>query len=273
MSQHAYDLVGPAYDVDNHPGTWPTVSYIICSTPRCGSTLLSEGFLASGCMGIPVEYFNTVYHAPLAARWGSIGLNAYLTDLREHRTDQSGTFGIKMHWAQMVNYHELSRRELGQPPADSLNPEEAHRERYRFLEEAFPKPRFIHITRLNRIRQAVSWYVGARTGEWTRLEGQANSGRGPLPYDLDQILRYLLAIDAAEANWREFFRVNGIRPITIIYEEFANAYTESMAALMRTLGLEPVSLPLPRLKKQADETTEPLVQQAIRDLYASSAML
>jgi LPS sulfotransferase NodH len=225
-------------------------------------------------MGYPVEYFNTVFYPAMSARWGCGNLDQFLTGLLQRRTDASGGFSIKMHWAHLAHFFDLYRAQQGQPPLLDPNSEEAHRERYRFLQQAFPNPRFIQSTRLNRVRQAVSWYVGSLTGEWARLEGEAApQRRGPLPYDLDKILAYLVALDAAEASWREFFRINQIQPITVLYEELETDYLKTMEATLSSLGVTSVALPQPRLKKQADETTELLIQQAVRDLSQAALML
>jgi LPS sulfotransferase NodH len=274
MIQLALDPLSEACDVHHPAGTRPAVSYVVCSTPRSGSTLLSEGLWATGRMGIPVEYFNTVHRDTLSARWGSGRLQTYFADLLERRTDRSGAFSTKVHWAQLVDFHQLYQQELGEPFPQNSSAEEAHQARYRFLAATHPNPRFIHIVRLNRVRQAVSWYVAAHTGNWGFREGEPRPDmQDPPLYSLDEVLAYMVALGAAEASWQEFFRVNDIRPVTVVYEDLEIAFAETMTALMGELGLEPFDFPRPRLRKQADETTEPLVQLAMRDLGHIAARL
>ncbi|HEY9723448.1 MAG TPA: Stf0 family sulfotransferase, partial [Oscillatoriaceae cyanobacterium] len=235
MTASIIDVIDPAFDVDNPSGTRPSVSYIICSTPRSGSSLLTEGLWSSGRMGIPAEYLNVVHQAPLAGRWGSEGLSAYLQALTERRTDRTGAFCLKVHWAQLIQYHRWFQQERGETPAPSTDPEAEHRARYRFLAETFPNPRFISISRLNRVRQAVSWYVAACTGEWARTAQDSGAARAVPPFNLDKLLAYLVALDAGEANWREFFRVNGVQPVAMLYEKLEEDFTAAIHELARAM--------------------------------------
>src|SRR5204862_7996684 len=41
----------------------PSRSYLICATPRSGSTLLCEALKAGGIAGIPEEYFEALRHS------------------------------------------------------------------------------------------------------------------------------------------------------------------------------------------------------------------
>jgi LPS sulfotransferase NodH len=268
------DMSDPAFDQENPEGTRPKVSFIVCSTPRSGSSLLAEGMWASKAMGIPMEYFNQALLPLLSSRWGSVSLADYLENLVARRTDRTGAFGIKTHWAQLVQFHEKFRFEQGMPPLPAVSDSIFYRDLHRFLSGAFPNTRYIHIIRLNRIRQAVSWYVGSITGEWVCRENQTVEENPCLPYDFNVIHRYLIALDVAEACWREFFRINGIRPITLVYEDFEYRYAEGMADLMETLGLPAVAdFPLPGIKRQANETTEVLVRQITRDLSPAADQL
>lgn len=139
-------------------------------------------------MNVPDESLNAINQASLAARWGSANLAAYLRYLVARRTDRSGAICLKLHWAQLIQCHGRSM----QPRPETSIPADVgsqRRERYRFLAETFPNPRFIHIARRHRIRQAVSWYVAAYTGEWTRTAETASDARPLPPFDLDRFVR------------------------------------------------------------------------------------
>lgn len=60
---------------DGHAATEPTRSYLVCATPRSGSTLLCEALLATGVAGRPREYFEALKETGLPRRpreyfWG-----------------------------------------------------------------------------------------------------------------------------------------------------------------------------------------------------------
>jgi LPS sulfotransferase NodH len=80
-------------------------SYIIASTPRCGSTFLSTVLWQTGVLGAPSEYWN--YHKRAAVK--TIGMRMmerleafsradYLTKLLACRTSRNGVFGVKVHY-------------------------------------------------------------------------------------------------------------------------------------------------------------------------------
>jgi LPS sulfotransferase NodH len=46
----------------------PRVSYLVCATPRSGSTLLCEALSGTGLAGRPAEYFEAMYDTGLPRR-------------------------------------------------------------------------------------------------------------------------------------------------------------------------------------------------------------
>jgi len=53
----------------------PAISYLMCATPRCGSTLLCDGLEATGLAGRPREYFEELKETGVPRRpreyfWG-----------------------------------------------------------------------------------------------------------------------------------------------------------------------------------------------------------
>src|ERR671917_2614911 len=46
----------------------PRVSYLVCATPRSGSTLLCEALSGTGLAGRPAEYFEAMYDTRLPRR-------------------------------------------------------------------------------------------------------------------------------------------------------------------------------------------------------------
>lgn len=277
MAEFAYDLVAPEYDVDNPVGTKPRRSYIICSTPRSGSTLLAEGMLATGCMGNPVEYFNPVHGEPLTVRWDVPTLQEYLTTLVQKRTDRSGAFSLKTHWAQLDVFYQHYLAERGEQTlleAMQNDPAEAHRQRRAFLDSFFPNITYIHIIRVNRIRQAVSWWVGSQTGRWADFAQEPEQSEQQLPYDFHAIRAYHDALTVADAHWTDFFRINNIRPRTIVYEDFATNYKQTLLGLIDAAGSAPApDIAKPRLRQQANRSSEIYVEQFTKDLESLATLL
>lgn len=180
----------PIYEGSIHP-------YIICSTPRCGSTLLCDLLTQNGNLGVPHEYLNFSAHGvELVNRYG-IDITdpnlsrAYLNTLKRVRTTPNGVFGLKAH------YNQLSL--LIDPP---------------LLNEVFPQPKFAQIIRRNRIAQAISFSIAFQTQKWDSTKKKQNDPK----YDAKLIDRFLSQILNQETEWSAFFQFNEIKPHIIHYE-------------------------------------------------------
>src|SRR3954453_9104678 len=55
----------------------PWGSYLICATPRSGSTLLAQLLASTGLAGTPIEYFHEERMATLRDEWGTVSLDEY----------------------------------------------------------------------------------------------------------------------------------------------------------------------------------------------------
>jgi len=77
--------------------------YILCSTPRCGSTLLCDLLAQSGDLGVPHEYLNISSHGLVLMSRLGIDLTdpnlalTYLNTLKRARTTPNGIFGLQAH--------------------------------------------------------------------------------------------------------------------------------------------------------------------------------
>jgi LPS sulfotransferase NodH len=107
----------------------------------------------------------------------------------------------------------------------------------------------IHLERLDRLAQAISWQLAEQTGQWTSLsEATAEPvySRGGLLVAID---------DFAEGNrqFARFFGLNGLCPTHVTYEDFATAPSEYVARLLGAIGLPPIRtrLELLRLQRQS----------------------
>lgn len=259
-----YDLAGAAYDVDRPPGPSPVRrSYVLCSNARSGSTLLAEALHGTGRLATPIEYFDgTDAMTALVERWGCADLRCYLACLHRRRTTPDGVLGAKVHWYQL--------QEIALASGCDPLPGPCGRERA-LLAAVFWSCRFVWIIRRDRDRQAVSWAIAEATTQWTDL------GDGvpppPVEYDYARIDDCRRRIDEAEVGWSTLFDAAGVVPLTVTYEELADDYVATVAAVARFLGAElaPDELPAPRLRKQADERSERMLARYQRERAARGA--
>lgn len=253
-----YDLALGTYDVDRPPGPSPVRrSYLLCSNPRSGSTLLSEALHGLGMVGTPIEYFDgDDTMLACTQRWGCENVRCYVQCLHRHRTTPEGILGAKLHWYQLqeMTFALYSQRLPG-----------VHGRQRWALAEVFPECSHVFCIREDKDRQAVSWAIARATGHWADL-----GIKGPAPpvaYDFDAIHACRIEIDAAETGWRELFEVEGICPLTVTYEELAADYRETVAAVARHVGadLQAGDIPAPRLRKQSNEHSRWLLEQYLQE--------
>jgi LPS sulfotransferase NodH/glycosyltransferase involved in cell wall biosynthesis len=216
----------------------PRLSYLVCATPRCGGRLLCEALANTGLAGRPGEYFAAGPLRTLSGRWGVDDFDAYLGELFEETSTPNGVFGVKI----MADHVP---RLLG-----GL--------------EAFPNPRYVWITRRDKLRQAVSWVVAHQTGLWSDA-GEHLRISPPRPrFDRAAIAARLHDIEEAETYWQEFFATAGVEPVHVAYEQLTDDYEGTARRVLAGLGIEiPRDLRIapPQLVRQASEINDRWVER------------
>ena len=266
-----YDLAGETYDLPAWKGP-PRRSLVICSHPRSGSTLLGEALTFAGGLGAPLEYFHRGFRPAFERRWGTTGIDALREAAHRLRTDPSGTFAVKLFWADLYDVaqergmaHLASASSL---PADQLD-EATYRELWSCAATLVPNPVFVHLTRRDRIRQAVSGLFAQQSGQWRSLPGLApeqgeGSGEREPAYDRKRI-QYLAGLARfVDAHWIRLFAAIGVRPVTIAYEDLDRDYAGTVGALLEQLG-RPATVKARRLRRQSDARSEAFVLRFLRE--------
>ncbi len=218
------------------------VSYIICSVPRCGSTLLARSLARMG-IGAPDEFFNVaqavdgegvVDRADFTRCKSDADLHAYIESLRAQYT-VAGIFGLKTHHCQLAQRPYLLEN----------------------LAAIFPGARYIAMRRRDVLRQAISFVRAGQTGQWA----SSLPARGQPRFDRRAIEHALADISAQQSAWENFFRSRAIRPLRIVYEDFIHNYRQTLAEVCRYLGVKGQPMPQPPLGRQADSLTEDWVRR------------
>src|SRR4029079_2546776 len=123
------------------------------------------------------------------------------------RARETPTLGIKLHWYQVESflYHLRLRRGL-----TDANEREV-------IEDVFPSPTFVWMTREDTVAQAVSWWKAMSTGRWVG----AQAARAEAEYDEDGIRGRLQRIESDTPSWLRWFDANEVEPLHVVYEELA----------------------------------------------------
>jgi LPS sulfotransferase NodH len=233
-----------------------TQSYLICSSPRSGSWLLSEGLASTARAGNPREWFNVLEEQSQKARFRSelpphSPYSKYLDHVLTIATTSNGVCGIKVHYYQFA---ELWRKlteidEYGQRPIASL------------MTMIFGDPKYIWLKRRDKARQAISYYRACKTDEWWQIDGVSRPpgavSAHELPFDPGAIRGLEVMLDQNDERWDSYFKNNGIEPLVLEYEELADDYAGSIARVLDWLEIPGVErITPPRLKRQADGQTD-----------------
>jgi LPS sulfotransferase NodH len=241
----------------------PDRSYFVCATPRSGSTLLCRSLAATGVAGRPEEYFERLRHSGLPrepreyfegtedpgvldllppTRTGdpaATDLDRELPRYLAEGTTPNGVFGAKLMWGYFADL--LAR--LGTTPDGPA---------VEALEARFGPLAWIHVTRADKVAQAVSLWRALQTRAWSA----ADAPEAQPVYDARAIGRLRDRLLEDDAAWRSWFAAKELRPLQVEYERFAADHTATLRGVLAHLGLEVERIPDPPMDRQGDARSD-----------------
>src|SRR3954447_1920145 len=172
-------------------------AFLVCATPRSGSTLVCQALRKTGIAGRPEEYFEALRHSgrprrpeeyfigigdksifdqlgersvadepqPRSPLWSRTAYDRYLEWAIETGTTPNGVFSAKLMWGYFGDFVSLLRNV---PRSRDLSLAE-------LLPAVFPDLTYLRVVRANKIRQAVSLWKAVPTANWR--EGDARASR------------------------------------------------------------------------------------------------
>lgn len=215
--------------------------YILCATPRSGSTLLCRMLEQIGA-GRPHSFFRAEDLDDWATDWGvptpvrTVGSD-YLRAAKAAGTSATGVFGLRMMAESMPALSAALTILHPGLPTDRAQ-----------LEAAFGPLRFVHLTRRDHVAQAVSLVRAQQTGLWHMApDGTVLEQVGapaPARYDAGLIAAALTRLDAGAAFWADWFARQAVVPIQVTHEELAADPAGTLGGIARALDL-PLAASLP----------------------------
>lgn len=207
-------------------------SYIICATPRSGSTLLCDLLKQTGVAGRPDSFYRRQSIDDYVEAFGiTPGAGAdferrYLGAVVAAGTGETGMFGMRVMWPSMP---ELLEKLAGLFPEQTSD---AGR-----LAAAFGTPLYIHLQRKDRVAQAISRTKAEQSGLWHRHadggERELVKAFEPPVYDRAQLESFIAEAEEHETHWHRWFDSMGIAPLELTYEDLS---ADPIATLAKTLG-------------------------------------
>jgi trehalose 2-sulfotransferase len=246
---------------DERKVEYPTISYLICATPRSGSTLLCEALRNTGFAGNPNEYFGPMHVRRWDEEWKTKSKVEYLTKVIEQARGENGVLGIKamrVYWRNVIEFLREATT-LGECSEQDL------------LNRCFPNLRYIWITRRDKVRQAISWMKFLQGSAWY-WENEKPQKIEHLEFKPEVIREFIIQTACHETAWQEYFRKNQIQPYIVVYEDFVTGYETTAEEIIEYLGIphpEQIEFGKRHLRKQADELTEEWVQKYL-EIYTDT---
>src|SRR3954454_8815623 len=235
----------------------PTLSYLVCATPRSGSTLLCHLLDETGLAGHPEEYFEALRHSGLPRRpheyfdpdrhaniverlafrempdrpptpndlWQPETYGRYLAWALREGTTANGVFGAKLMWGYLGDFAALLRGIDGMAglPVPAL------------LSRVFPNLHYVQIPRQDKVRQAVSLWKAVQTQAWRAEEFAATVE----PVFSFRAVNYLVRLlTAHDASWDAYFLGLGHQPLKVTYEDLAEAREPVVRRVLDHLGID-----------------------------------
>lgn len=230
----------------------PTRCYALCSLARSGAHLLSGGLRATRLAGKPEQYFHDQLAPQYAARYGldaERDFTGYVRGIIAASATPNAVFAFRIESWELERFVARLRKsgEFGSADARELD----------LLRFAFPRLRCVHLTRQNKVRQAISKARAMQTNLWV-IDPEKDL-TGEATFDPALIDQCLLSASRAEALWSEFFQRNEIEPLSVTYEDLCADYAATVGRVLNFLRIRPprgFSLGAPTTVRQADATTE-----------------
>lgn len=248
----------------------PFQSYVICTSPRSGSTLLCRLLTATGVAGRPASLF----HEPSLDDWYK---RFGLTRTPDHNEREAlaalfvaaldkgrgGTdlFGLRLQRHSFAFFSEKLAVLHPDPPDDAAR-----------LEAAFGPTLFIHLTRLDKICQAVSYVKAQQSGLWHRASDGRELERLAPPrepvYDAALLRSTHDTMVAADRDWETWFAGQGIAPLRLTYEALSADPQGTLGHVLEALGVDPATADTvtPDVAKLADATSREWAERLRTDL-------
>ncbi|UAJ12985.1 Stf0 family sulfotransferase [Glacieibacterium megasporae] len=216
-------------------------AYVICATPRSGSTLLCDLLTSSGVAGQPNSYLRSEDIDYWAEVWGvsepktaaDPAFNrAYLSAMIRAGTADTGIFGLRLMWRSVNEAIERLRTGLG-GTADLRT----------LLEQEIGPTLFIHLSRRKKTAQAVSLVRAKQTGLWhVAADGSERERIAPVRppvFDPSQIDQAYAMLRADDESWVSFFDQSGIEPMHLFYEDLAAQPQKVLADTLIAIDRDP----------------------------------
>ena len=240
-------------------------AYIICSNPRSGTTLLCDMLKQTGVAGRPNSFFREKSLKDWCEEWGVAGpidrlddgfSNRFFAAIERERRGDNGVLGIRiMGPDRQLSCEWLARRH------SALGTDAAR------FDAAFGPTRYIHLSRQDKLAEAVSYLRAEQTGLWhgkpdgSDLEKIAPTE--PDGYDAEKISARMAELTQYDREWLGWFEQENLQPLRMTYEALAENPLDCLREVLNFIEQDPNAAEgvSPGVRKLADETSAAWIEQ------------
>jgi len=221
------------------------INYVVCATPRCGSTYFCSVLEGAGLLTkiSPISNSYEAYNSNLSYKiYPQVrSLREIFSSLFDEIRLRNNVSGFKVHYHQLRGLYNVL-----------LKSNKLCNCVYR-RKNLFPEgTNFIWLIRRNRVRQAISYYIANETNIWTRTKKNRTVFGKDVPFSVIKIADFSSKIKLDNKHWKAFFKRNNISPLIIYYEDFIkdpDKYISSVASFLGVSLLKNVSIKSKFLKQ------------------------
>lgn len=225
----------------------PHSAYLLCGTPRTGSTMLCSLLSSTGMLGRPESYFRQPDEALWAQRVGVAAEGTRVHDydyctfvqaVQAMATTGNGVFAARIMWGSIGPIVERLGASQGESDVSRL-------------EQTFGPLTFVYLRREDVFAQAASWARAEQTNFWQQGDVALREPKE----DLAQMKNLLRTIVEHNGAWQSWFDSHGVQPHLVTYEQLAHdsrGVVEGIAARIG-VGLPATWQPVSPHRRQADE--------------------
>lgn len=251
-------------------------AYIICGTPRTGSTLLCNLLATTKRAGNPDSFYGRKFLAWWAKEWNlpspeTMSERDYAIEYLKTAIDvgKGGTdiFGLRLMRENLGELSDILDQIYPGLPSDRAR-----------LEKAFGNLLYLHLSREDKLAQAISLIKAEQTGLWHVAPDGTEIERLAPPkdpeYDFERIRRELAELESYDTAWNSWFAEQQITPLRIGYETLAADPAATLTRICAALGI-PAPRPeevKPGVAKLSDAISLDWMRQFQSDLERSPAL-
>lgn len=210
-------------------------SYLICATPRTGSSLLCGLLNSTEVAGHPESWFRRQDERAFAASWGiadplngTFSYPSYFQAATAAGSTGNGVFAARVMWGTM---DEVITHLAPVYPSHAGSAA-------RLLRAAFGRTRFVYLRRDDVVAQAVSLLRAEQTGVWVETIDERQEPVAELGFDFGEVRDLVQQIKEDNAAWEAWFAVGGIEPYRVLYEELDADPVGTASGVLTFLGLD-----------------------------------